>query len=122
MYETLKEPIIQVYGDLKWFHFSQNNSGGYFIENNEVGSEVYIQAVDAKTAIKKAEHVFEEHSEYCDCCGERWSYYVDDDDGYLVPTRYGKPMEESDRWFGKTAILHHADGKVERYTFNKTGN
>lgn len=51
MYETLKEPIIQVYGDLKWFNFNQNNSGGYYIENDEVGSDVYIQAVDAKTAI-----------------------------------------------------------------------
>ena len=119
MYETLKEPIIQVYGDLKWFNFNQNNSGGYYIENDEVGSDVYIQAVDAKTANHKAEHVFSDHSKYCDCCGERWSYYIDDDDGYEIPTKYGKSIEEDSPRFGKTAILYHANGKVERYTFNK---
>lgn len=119
MYETIKEPVIQVYGDLKWFNFNQNNSGGYYIENDEVGSDVYIQAVDAETAIRKAEHVFEDHSEYCDYCGERWSYYVDDSDGFPEPQKYGEPLEESKSWLGKTAILHYANGKVERYTYPK---
>ena len=119
MYETIKEPVIQVYGDLKWFNFNQNNSGGYYIENDEVGFDVYIQAVDAKTAIRKAEHVFSGHSEYCDCCGGRWSYYVDDSDGFPEPQKYGEHLEESKSWFGETAILHYANGKVERYTYPK---
>ena len=119
MYETIKEPVIQVYGDLKWFNFNQNNSGGYYIENDEVGSDVYIQAVDAKTANRQAEHVFSDHSEYCDCCGERWSYYVRDSDGFPEPQKYGEPLEEYKSRFGKTAILYHANGKVERYTYPK---
>lgn len=119
MYETLKEPTIVVYGDLKWFHFAQNYSGHYFIEDDEVGSDVYIQAPNAETAIRKAKHLFEEKSEYCDCCGERWSYYADDDRGSEIPMRYGKPLEEGGSWFGKTALLHYANGKVERYMFSK---
>lgn len=119
MYETVKKSTTNVDGNLKWFHFPQNNSGGYFIEDDEVGEDVYIQAPTAEVAIKKAEELFEYKSDFCDCCGERWYYDVEDDDGTEIPKKYGEPLENHKFWFGKTAMLHHADGKVERYTFKK---
>ena len=35
---------------LKWFEFDQNNSGGYYIENDVVGSKIFVQAPSAKEA------------------------------------------------------------------------
>lgn len=103
---------------LKWFRFSQNNSGGRFVVDENVCEEVFIQAGNAEAAIAKAE-TFCDNSDSCECCGDRWSfYYVDDSDGYDVPTIYGKPIyEEEAGWFRNEARLHHADGRIETYQF-----
>ncbi len=100
---------------LKWFMFSQNNSGGSFVENDVVCEYVGIQARNAAEAIRMAQHLFEPYSDYCPCCGERWSYYVDDDDGFDVPSIYGESIYEAKKqWYREKVILHYADGKVER--------
>lgn len=98
----------------KWFHFGQNNSGGYFIVNEQVAEDVYIQAENAQQAAARAAVIFEPYSEFCECCGERWSFYVDEDDGYDVPTKYDVDIDEIvAEHFSKQARLHHLDGNIE---------
>jgi hypothetical protein len=107
---------------LKWFHYDQNNSGGYFIVNDVVAEDVYIQAPSAAEAEERAEQIFEPYSEFCDCCGERWFLgYVRDVDGYDVPTNYGTPITEvTATAFREQARLHHYDGRVETVVYAQT--
>lgn len=63
----------------KFYHFSQNNSGGMFdIEPSRgIGVDVWIEAVDADHANSRAEQIglyfngVEDGSD-CECCGDRW--------------------------------------------------
>tara|TARA_R110000868_G_scaffold397172_1_gene669726 strand:+ start:173 stop:559 length:387 start_codon:yes stop_codon:yes gene_type:complete len=105
---------------LKWWHFSQNNSGGYFLVNDMVAEDVFIQAPTAEQARARAEVIFADNSAFCDCCGARW--YDDaryENDGYDVPSRWGQTLGEvvADR-FNTEARLHHFDGLVESYTYH----
>lgn len=103
---------------LKWFRFDQNNSGGYFIQNDTICEEVFIQAENADKAIEKAQILFDQHSEYCECCGERWSYCVDDQDGTSEPMIYEVPVSQAKAtWCRKQAKLHYFDDRVETVVF-----
>lgn len=104
----------------KFFYFSQNNSGGYFIQNDTVRAHLIIEAQNAKEAADKGEEIAENYSEYCSCCGQRWSFdWVDDEDGTETPTINGKPAKEyieSDKHpvsFGKSAVIYYCDGTKE---------
>jgi hypothetical protein len=103
--------------DLKWFQFSQNNSGGRFVEDDNVCEYVYIQARNASEAIAKAE-TFCDNSDSCDCCGDRWSFWVNDSDGTDEPMLYGEPIREVKKdWYREKARLHHFDGRIETVFF-----
>lgn len=105
---------------LKWWVFDQNNSGGYFIQNDDVDHYVAIQAIDAKHARQRAQDVFEDYSEYCDCCGERWYYWVDEDDGKEVPKIYGEPYTDCKASsYREFMVLHYVDGTREKYKFQE---
>lgn len=103
---------------LLWFHFNQNNSGGYFVADDNVCEDVFIQAHSAADAIAKGE-TFMDNSDSCQCCGDRWSFWIDDADGRPVPMRYGEaPVEsEAPSFFHKTYKLHFYDGHVETHGF-----
>jgi len=102
----------------KWFHFLQNNSGGYFARDENVCEEVFIQAANAAEAIKKAEG-FCDNSDSCPCCGDRWSFWVDDCDGTDEPLIYGEPLSAiKPSTLRSEARLHYADGRVETHTFS----
>lgn len=106
---------------LLWFHFNQNNSGGYFINDEMVCEEVFIQARNAAEAVTKADALFDSRSDHCACCGARWSTWVDDKDGTPTPTVYGDPIESVEAgYFRKEARLHHFDGRVETFKFKAT--
>lgn len=104
---------------LKWFRFRQNNSGGYFISDDMVCEEVFIQDVSAEHAVIRANAIFADRSEYCECCGERWSTeYVSDDDGTVEPECYGVSIYQTARgYFQNEARLHYFDGRVVAYRF-----
>ena len=70
--------------------------------------------MSAEDAISKARNILDNWSEYCDCCGERWSYWIDDEDGYDVPSKYGESIYENYQPYNKKskAVLYHIDGKV----------
>lgn len=114
---------------LKWFWFDQNNSGGHYTNDENQSELVFVQAANAKEAVAyiwdKLDHG------YCECCGERWSNWLDDGDGSDFPAIYGtehiydyyyNPFETyaghtSKRWrIGQVATLHFYDGHIEKYT------
>lgn len=59
---------------MKFYEFSQNNSGGYIIEDSScgIGDYVYIQADEENEANERAESIGLFSLPYCDCCGERF--------------------------------------------------
>lgn len=104
---------------LKWWHFNQNNSGGYFIQNEDVLEDVYIQAPNAGEAARIAEDIFSDYSAYCECCGERWSTYWLDE-GQDSPSRYGEPINECKAsWFHKQCVLYYFDGTRRYYKYDE---
>ena len=83
---------------LKWFTFSQNNSGGTFSVNDKVDAWVFIQARTPDEANNLAERIGIYFngcaSGYdCGCCGDRWSSQWRDEKGEDIPTKYGEPLE-----------------------------
>lgn len=104
---------------LLWFHFSQNNSGGGFVVDENVCEDVFIQDTNAASAIRRAE-AFMDNSDSCPCCGDRWSFWLDDSDGKPVPMKYDVPAEiEAPSFFRKNYKLHFFDGHVETHAFGK---
>lgn len=97
--------------DLKWFCFRQNNSGGYFVTDENCAPVVFIQARNADEAIAIGER-FMDNSNSCPCCGDRWSFWVEDDDGFDTPHMYGEPFIPKSP-FREEARLHHFDGRIE---------
>ncbi len=62
---------------LRWYRYTQNNSGGYF---QEPAQEIVVQAISEDEALVISErHGRDENASYCRCCGERWSSYCDED-------------------------------------------
>lgn len=78
---------------MKFFEFSQNNSGGSFICNDMLTNRVYIEAPSEREAIARAEDMgmywngVDEGMD-CPCCGDRWSKPWRDD-GMEFPYNYG---------------------------------
>lgn len=103
---------------LRWWTFSQNNSGGWFYENEDVHHYVAIQAASAREAVAIAEDIFSPYTAYCECCGERWSYWADESDGADVPEIYGTPYDKQyASWSREAIVLHYYDGRKETHTF-----
>lgn len=100
---------------MKWFTYDQNNSGGYFIDNDEVTHMICVQAENADAANAKAEEITKEYGEYCECCGERWYINEVDGDGFDVPSHYGEPLSSSQpSHYRKYAVLHFASGEMRK--------
>ena len=98
-----------------WYHYDQNNSGGYFISNDDVGEDVFIQAYSAEEADEMAWEIVREYTEYCDCCGERW--YIDAHTGTKVPEKYGKSVVDGSYkpyYDDGHAILYGLNGTVAK--------
>ncbi|WP_312286898.1 DUF7296 family protein [Terrisporobacter sp.] len=99
-----------------FYTYRQNNSGGYFIQNDEVDMFVIVEGDNHQDIQKIADRIFENHSEYCTCCGERWS---DCDEDWSELTN--EPMinstsvyEVEDYWYkGYNAIIYYKNGEKE---------
>lgn len=123
------------YGNLHWYDFDQNNSGGVFEQNDDVSLHVFIQAESADAANQKAEDIgiyFDgcEKGWDCDCCGDRWyraDYPMDsfvvyfwkkDNAEYDNISDYAQAIANDSGWAkdGKPAnIVYFADGTVKRF-------
>lgn len=112
-----------------FYTFSQNNSGGSFEfdEHDGITEWVIVEADSAKEAVDRASYIglyFNgcQKGIDCPCCGDRWTNWLDDDDGTEVPSIYGTLIEEYHpmaRWFKEhddwTIAVHYKDGNVEWY-------
>jgi hypothetical protein len=108
--------------DLKWWTIRQNNSGGYWITNDDVAMYVLIQAPNKDEAYNIYERVCgPTMDEYCECCGERWSFY-DWEEPTDEPMIFGEPYKAHNvmKWFSSEAEarLHYYQGPVASYKFN----
>ncbi len=90
---------------MRFYHFSQSNSGGWY---SIPAKEVFIEAVNAV----EANEIALQNGIYfdgvakgidCDCCGDRW-YPVDD---YQFVTNDGEIME---RCIESPSRFHRNDG------------
>ena len=101
---------------LQWFHFSQNNSGGYFKEDEDQAEDVFVQAATAQEAI---DYIWPKlYHGYCECCGERWSNYMEDSDGTDRPEVYGVDIYHTEKGsYRNECRLHFYDGHVEAYKY-----
>lgn len=110
--------------ETKFYEFSQNNSGGYFVENDTFGicEYVIIEAISAKAAWHKLEEIGENVSElfdYCPCCGERWSSPFEDE-AKDEPMLYDTPISEVEKsWYRNRAFVHYHDGSFKEFVFKE---
>ena len=106
----------------RFFTFSQNNSGGYFVEDNEHGvcEYVIIEADNAEDAWNRLVEIGDKVDGfwvYCSCCGERW--YPPYDNGDEEPMIHGEPLSSVEAWIFRTgAFVHYADGSFKRFSFS----
>ncbi len=115
-------------GNVKYFHFSQNNTGGRFSNSDDLAENVVIAARSAKEANERAQALgvyFDGVSkDYdCSCCGDRWSEAYQDSDSDAVPSVYGTTLVEyyvnsTMRAYNvrKVTIVHNADGTRETWS------
>lgn len=97
----------------KFVTFRQNNSGGYFYQNDEVDVYVIIEGYDLWQIEAKARKVFEDYRDYCPCCGQRWNdSWIDEDDMTDEPMIYGKSVY-SYKSGGYKVIIYYLDGRKE---------
>jgi hypothetical protein len=109
----------------KFYHFSQNNSGGsfHFDEQRGITHNVIVEANDYRHANQLAEDIgiyFDgcDSGQDCSCCGDRWYSQWGETDGKDVPSIYGEPVESqvsSIAWMppGKETVVHYLDGRKE---------
>lgn len=110
-----------------FYHFRQNNSGGYFHVNDRVSTSVYIEALSSDEAnglAKSKTGIYFDGAGDCSCCGNRWSECWAAD-GTSEPMYYDKPITDvsgaslmsPDYWVkvGEPyAIIYYLDGRVDR--------
>lgn len=109
-----------------WYEYDQNNSGGSFQLNDNLGVKVWIEARNADEANGYAQSIGiyfdEDYSIDCECCGTRWSE--------VSTWREYSSLEEATqhvfdfdkswrvRWDGARAgVAHYQDGRIENVMF-----
>lgn len=96
----------------------QNNSGGYFIDNEDVSVFVAVEGTDQFDAYSRFNYIVAPHSSYCSCCGVRWDGL--DFTGWPAPDN-GVTMgnftdvEDDDE---ANCVLHLLDGTQKRCRYN----
>jgi hypothetical protein len=118
-----KKENLNGHGEAKFYHFSQNNSGGSFEENENVCRHVIIEAYSAEDANLRADDIgiyFDgcDMGIDCSCCGDRWHKLEEDDEGTDKPEIYGKDVRKLYKeMFSKDCIIHYLNGKKEHIIF-----
>lgn len=107
----------------KFFTFSQNNSGGHFIEDVKlgIGHHVIIEAISQNDAIERAKNIglyFDgcENEIDCECCGDRW--YMPLDESSTEPLIYGQNAKNYIPTYvpfadGGKAFIHYLNNTIE---------
>ena len=114
---------------MKFYEWSQNNSGGGFDVNDKVTHRVFIEASTKEEAEDKAASLGIYYDGVlrgrdCDCCGDRW-YYPDElefpmkwDNSTVLSSveEYAQWMADKYGWCKPDAYIYYNDGtKKEIY-------
>lgn len=100
---------------VKYYNFSQNNSGGYFYTNDDYGisEEVIVAAGSPEEAVERlsgiGDKIGSDFYSYCSCCGERWSLYSEFLDGTKSPEIYGEKLSECTAGSFRNVVYVHED-------------
>lgn len=99
-----------------FYTYRQNNSGGFFIIDDEVNVYVIIEAASAAEAdsIAQDKGIYFDGCESgmdCSCCGDRWIPATWEDDPTETPQIYGGPPSDF-----RDYVIYYLDGRVERFT------
>lgn len=110
---------------MKFYEFSQNNSGGSFECNESLTHRVLIEAQDSDEANRIAESLgmywdgVEEGMD-CPCCGNRWSP-VSSGDEIVFPYRYGRFTLDEAKSIAEKLGGEVVDGKKSKFNLgNRT--
>ena len=106
----------------RFYTFIQNNSGGYFIKDDNFAEVVNIEEISMVSAwdklIKKLGA--NEHCS-CSCCGERWSYPWEDEDEFPYEPKINELSAEDyikkqkiSNYFIYDCVIHYYDGTKEK--------
>jgi hypothetical protein len=105
----------------KFWTVSQNNSGGIFDhdEAKGIGYALCVEAVDADHARSRMQAIVDGYpaSYDCPCCGDRWSFWLYNDEGTDEPEIYDRPL--AGEW-GIPAYIHYLDGRIESRPDSRT--
>ena len=103
----------------------QNNSGGYYLEDDKygIGCYIIIEADNIKEAKRRLEEISDnydesqnEHSfyEFCECCGDRWDiWYKDGTNLFEVPSINGAPIREC--YHFTSGYIHYKSGEIQYF-------
>lgn len=113
---------------MPFYHFRQNNTGGSFDYDRDLGItvNVVIEGDDADDITERAAKIglYWDGCQYekdCPCCGDRWSRpWAEHLDEH--PMVYGEPVGSVTYTYGKplrdgknNICVHFADGRMEWY-------
>jgi len=109
----------------KFYHYSQNNSGGFFDEDETRGicNDVIIEAKNAQEANLIAHSIgiyFNGCENGCDCpcCGDRWSE-VGEWQGEDYPHIFSTKLEDCTKgWSRYYCFVHYLNGQIKKVVFN----
>lgn len=102
-----------------FYTYDQNNSGGYFIENDDVREYLIIEADSVDEANDKMYDVTEDYSEFCTCCGARWSSFWGEE-GKEEPMIYDIPVNDVVKeMFTNSCIIYYKNGDKKIVEFKK---
>lgn len=106
-----------------FYVFSQNNSGGYFVKDENVAPEIIIEATEEVLAMARLDEILSQKPEYtnfCPCCGRRW--YPEYSDVYLrywvSDEQYEKFEAERD---GHEAMFYPLEGEHRPIPWSRYG-
>lgn len=104
-----------------FYTIGQNNSGGYYIDNENVGEFVSVEANSPQEAEDKLNRIVEDYSDYCPCCGQRWRINLYRDDETEIPMIYDEPYNNCTNTFWNTGniVIYYLDGRKEKIALRK---
>lgn len=121
----------QEFGEYKFYHFSQNNTGGSFRLDDNVGEDVIIAAISPEDANARAEEIgiyfdgAHDDGPDCPCCGDRWSRQYGNSDATETPKIYDQSVEEylSGKYtlFRSRVVIYYPDGSKQILSRVKNG-
>lgn len=98
---------------MKYYLFTQNNSGNFYIKDNEFGinENIIIEAKNESEAEDKFFNIakkygFEAFNDFCQCCGPRWDGETYKSFNFFQLTNF---INEKDK---KGISIHNINGQI----------